>query len=442
MVEFWMQFAVVILCIAIGARYGGAGLGVAGGLGLAILVLFFHVKPSSPPINVILIIASVITCVAFLQASGGLDYLVSVSEKLLRKNPNRITFMGPMVCFFACLFCGSSYVAFSVWPVIAEVAIEARVRPERALSMSVIASQTALTGSPMSAATASLIAILAPQGVTPLMIMLTCIPACFLGTLIGCIFMYKRGPELANDPEFQRRVASGEFQDKPRAEKAAAQSFSSSSKLAVAIFGIGMLCVVLLGTFNQVLPSWTVGEKVVKLSVSEMMQIVMLAVACIMMVCCKIPPSKAVSGSVFRSGMTGVIAVFGIAWFTGTFFAQYSSLFTATFGEVLSSMPFLFLIALIVLAALLMSQGSTTATVMPLGVTLGIAPAFLVAMYPAVSFLFVIPAGATMVSCIAFDRTGTTKIGKYVLNHSYMLPGIVSVLSSVALAYCFSLLVF
>lgn len=174
---FWMELAVVIIAIFIGAKWGGAGLGAAGGIGLGVLVFGFGMQPGAPPVSVLLIITAVITCASILQGSGGLDFLVSIAEKLLRRNPKNITFMGPLVCYLFTLFCGTAYVAFSVYPVIAEVAIGARVRPERPLTMSVIGAQSGITGSPMSAATGAMIALLAVKGVTPLQIFSVAIPA-------------------------------------------------------------------------------------------------------------------------------------------------------------------------------------------------------------------------------------------------------------------------
>ena len=201
---FWMQLIVVVIAIGIGAKWGGLGLGAAGGLGLFVLVFFFGLKPGNPPVSVLLIMVAVVSCASILQGSGGLDYLVGIAERILRRNPQHITFMGPLVCFFFTLLCGTGYVAFAVYPVIAEVAAAARVRPERPLSMSVIGAQAAITGSPMSAATAAMIGLFAAQGVLPFHIFAVCIPATFLGVLVGCAFVYKRGAELEKDPEFLR----------------------------------------------------------------------------------------------------------------------------------------------------------------------------------------------------------------------------------------------
>ena len=443
---FWLQFITVIVAIAIGAKWGGLGLAGGGGIGLFVLVFFLGMAPGSPPINVLLIMAAVLICVSILQGSGGLDLLVGVAERLLRRNPNHITFMGPLVCYFFTLLCGTGYIAFSVFPVIAEVAISARVRPERPLTMSVVGAQAAITGSPLSAASALMIGTLAAKGVAPFQIFAVAIPACLAAVLVGCAFMYKKGLELQNDPEFQRRLAAGEFTTPPAADPTAGQSlmdrFSPESRRAVILFLIGLAVVVFFGTFPQLLPTWEKAGKIQRMSIPHMVQIIMLCFAGLIMVLAKVEPKKLASGSVFRSGLIGMCAVYGIAWMTSTFFNFYKPLFVQEFGQFIQSYPIVFAVALFFLSSVLFSQGATLAALLPVGIALNIAPADLVWMFPACNGVFVIPAGGSLIACIAFDRTGTTKIGNFVLNHSYQLPSLVTTGTSLVFAYFLSKIVF
>ena len=427
---FWMELAVLVIAIAIGARWGGLGLGAAGGIGLAVMVFVFGLKPGAPPISVLMIMTAVVACCSVLQGSGGLDFLVNVASKLLRKHPKYITIIAPFLCYCFTLFCGTAYVAFALYPVIAEVAAGAMVRPERAMSMSVIGAQAAIVGSPMSAATAAMIGLLAVSGVTPFQIFMITIPAGLLAVGVGCALMYKWGKELADDPEFQRRVQTGEF--KPSTATIPDQKFPPNAKRAVAVFAVGLALVVFYGASPELLPSWTAESgKVTRLSIPHMVQILMLMVAGFIMVIANVEPKKLSTGSVFQAGLTGMVAVFGISWLTDTFFTAYKPLFIDVFGETLSSMPALFAFILFALSAVLFSQGATVTALMPLGLALGIAPTDTLWMFPAVNGYFFIPAGGAIIACIAFDRTGTMRIGKYVLNHSYMIPGLV-----VTFAHC------
>ena len=295
----------------------GIGLGVAGGFGLAILTLGFGLPVGEMPTSVVFIIMTVITCVSLLQGAGGLDYMISMAEKILRKKPSAITFLGPLVSYIFTVICGTSYVAFSVYPVIAEIAINAKVRPERAMSMSVIASNMAVCASPTSAIAAAMIAITAPIGVTPLSLLAVTVPACLIGVLVGCLFVYKRGAELADDPEFKRRVATGQFQEDYVLERDT-QNATTSAKVSVVIFLLAIAIIVGMTSHPDLLPNIGPGGK--PISVPTLLQIMMLATGAIIMVVCRVPRDKLDSGSVFKSGLIGAVGILGISWMTDTFF--------------------------------------------------------------------------------------------------------------------------
>lgn len=433
MTLFLVQFLIVLVCIGLGGRFGGIGLGAAGGLGLAILTFGFGLPPDSPPITVISIIIAVITCVTILQAAGGLDLLVTMAEKILRKWPGAITFLGPFVAFLFTVLCGTGYVAFSVYPVIAEIATDARVRPERAMSMSVIAANFGLIASPVSAVITGTLAILAGLHVSALDILSVTVPGTLLGCLAGCLFVWKRGNELDNEPEFQRRIAEGTF--KPlKTQENKDETASGKARKGLVIFIIGILLVVLMGSVPELRPLWNDGHTIKRMDVPTTLQIIMLTTACIIMLICRIPPLSLDSGSVFKSGLVGVVAIFGLSWMMNSFFAAWSDLFNSAYRDFQN--PLLFGLLVFILSAVIYSPAATAVALFPAGVMMGYPAATLIALLPLTCGSFIIPGGA-QIGCVAFDRTGTTKIGKYVVNHSYMLPGLVTTLSSSV--FCFLL---
>lgn len=422
---FWFLLALILVCLAIGGRYSGIGLGAAGGFGLAVLTIGFGLPLGDPPVSVIFIIMAVITCVSILQGAGGLDFLVSVAEKILRKKPSAVTFLGPLVCYFFTVICGTSYVAFSVYPVIAEIAISARIRPERAMSMSVIASNMAIPASPTSAITAAMIAIAAPIGVTPFALLLVTFPACLIGVLIGCLFVYKRGAELENDPEFKRRVASGEFCEYAAIADKSQAAATKQAKISLAIFLCSIAAIIAVSSFPALMPKLA-GKA---MSIPSLLQVVMLATGAIIMVACKVPRDRLDSGSVFKAGLVGAVGILGISWMTDTFFSAYIGFIKELSAAVLIHYPALFGIALFIASMVLYSPAATAVALMPIAVSLGLSPAMIVGLLPATCAVFIIPGGA-QIGCVAFDRTGTTKIGRFGFNHSYLLPGLVSLFAS------------
>jgi anaerobic C4-dicarboxylate transporter-like protein len=406
-----------------------------GGLGVAVLAFVFGERPTEPPIDVMLMIAAVCTAAACLQASGGMDYLVKLAEKALRKYPPAITFVAPLVAYLFTLFAGTGHVAYAILPVIAEVSRDAGVRPERPMSISVIASQQAITASPISAATVALLALLAPAQVTLLDILKVCIPATLLGVLVGAAVVFKRGVELADDPGYRQKLASGELKvEEPPAAAAADGGVPltpPTAKVAVVLFLLAAIAIVFLGSFPALRPAWTVGDKVVSMGMAHAIEMVMLSVSAAMVLFCKANVEAVAKGTVFRAGMVAVIAIFGIAWLGDTFFQNHLAEIQPPLERVVQSVPWLFAVALFVLSILLYSQAATIRALGPLGVALGLPPFGLIGAFPAVNGYFVIPNYPTVVAAINFDRTGTTGIGKYVLNHSFQLPGLAATITAV-----------
>ena len=417
-----LQLLIVLIAIIIGARLGGIGLGVMGGIGLAFLIFVFGLQPTAPPIDVMLMIVAVISAASCMQAAGGLDYMVKLAEKVLRKNPSHVTILSPIVTYLFTFIAGTGHVAYSVLPVIAEVARETKIRPERPLGIAIIASQQAITASPISAATVALLGLL--PGVTLFDIMVITVPATLVGVLVGAFCSMKVGKELLDDPEYQRRVKEGLIGDD--SVKTADVANANKAKWSVIIFLMATLLIVLFGSISELRPTFMVEGKAVMMDMPSIIEILMLSAAALILLFLRIDGIEAVKGSVFPAGMQAVIAIFGIAWMGDTFIKGNIEQLTGSIESIVQSMPWLFGLALFVMSILLYSQAATVRAIVPLGLALGISPYLLIAMFPAVNGYFFIPNYPTVVAAINFDRTGTTGIGKYVLNHSFMMPGLVA----------------
>lgn len=432
----YVQFLVVLFAIFIGARVGGIGLGVFGMIGLGILVFGFGLKIGKPPVDVMLMIVAVITAAAALQGAGGLDYLVKIAEKILRRNPAMITIVAPIVCYIFTLFSGTGHIAYSLLPIISEIAIESKIRPERPLSISVIASQQAITASPISAATSALLTaeLLGGKGIELSDILIIAIPATLLGVIVGAIVMSFVGIDLEKDSRYQEFLKKR--QDKKITAEVSTSEINSGAKTAVVLFLLGVLGIVVFGSVPSLRSSFVQEDGSVSvLGMAEVIEIIMMSVGGLILVFSKTDVTKVVKGSVFLAGMQAVIAIFGIAWLGDTFFQGNIDFFKTNIEHIVKEYPFLFAAALFIMSIFLFSQAATVRTLYPLGISLGIPPMMLVMMFPAVNGYFVIPNYPTLVAAINFDRTGTTRIGKYVLNHSFQIPGFVATIVALAVGY-------
>lgn len=421
-----IQLIFVLLAIIIGARLGGIGLGVMGGIGLSVLMFVFGLEPTSPPIDVMLMIAAVISAASCMQAAGGLDYMVSVAERILRRNPSHVTILAPLVTYTLTFLAGTGHVAYAVLPVIAEVATDSKIRPERPLGIAVIASQQGITASPISAATVALLGLLAGYGISLFDILKICVPATLIGIVAGALFSMRVGKELLDDPEYQRRVREGEFTQEKSKKTIVENPFKA--KASVAIFLAATVLIVLFGSLPELRPSF--GGKAVGMPV--LIEILMLSAAALILLVTRTDGIKATRGSIFPAGMQAVIAIFGIAWLGDTFINGNIGELTGSIEGIVQSMPWLFGVALFVMSILLYSQAATIRAIAPLGIALGISPFMMIALFPAVNGYFFIPNYPTVVAAINFDRTGTTHIGRWLLNHSFMMPGLITTVVSIA----------
>lgn len=434
-----LQLAIVLALIFIGARVGGVGLGIYGMAGVFILVFIFGLKPGNIPIDVMLIIVSVITAVASLQAAGGMDYLVGLAAKFLRRHPHHITFYGPLTTWLFCLVAGTAHTAYSLLPIISEVATNSKIRPERPMSVATIAASLGITGSPVSAATAAVIStdLLGGSGIELKDILLISVPASLIAILVSSFVQNFVGKELEDDPEYQRRVREGLIQ--PEAEMKKLQELEHHpeprAKWAVAAFLMGVLLVIFFGSFPQLRPTFMTDSGETRLSMAETIEIIMMGVSALILILGKADVKQVVSGNIFAAGMSAMVAIFGIAWMGDTFFNGNIDFFKEHIADLVNQYPFLFSIALFIMSIMLFSQAATVRTLYPLGIGLGIPPLALIAMFPAVNGYFFIPNYPTEVAAINFDRTGTTRIGRYVLNHSFQLSGFITTFVSIGVSY-------
>lgn len=427
----WLQLLFVLLAIIVGARVGGIGLGVFGGLGLAVLTFIFGLEPTTPPIDVMLMIVAVIAAAGCMQAAGGLDLMVKWAEKILRRHPQRITLLSPLVTYLFTFFAGTGHVAYSVLPVIAEVARETGIRPERPMGIAVIASQQAITASPISAATVALLSMLAGYHITLFDILKISIPCTLVGVLVGALYSMRVGKELKDDPVYQARLKSGELSG---ANYCTAEVANPGKALTSVLLFLGATVgIVLFGSIDSLRPSFQTSEGVVVMQMAHIIEVLMLSVAALILLLTGTSGMKAAKSSVFNAGMQAVVAIFGIAWMGDTFISGNIAVIKENIFGLVTDMPWLFGIALFVMSILLFSQAATIRALLPLGMALGISPYMLIALFPAVNGYFFIPNYPTVVAAINFDTTGTTRIGKYVLNHSFMMPGLISTIVAVGL---------
>ena len=418
---------------------GGIGLGVFGGIGLAVMAFGFQIQPTSPPIDVMLMIMAVVSAAAAMQAAGGLDYLVRVATRVLHRNPRYITFIAPAVTYAFTVVAGTGHVAYSVLPVIAEVSRRNGIRPERPLSMAVIASQFAIVASPVAAAVVSVVHYLEPQHISLIDVLKVTVPSTILGIGLACVFVNRMGKELADDPSYQQLLKDPEYV-KLNAVDAVTEDapLKPTAKTSVRIFLAAALLVVLMGAVKGLRPVFG-GEH---MGMAHTIEIVMLSAAALIILICKPDGNEITQGSVFHAGMRAVIAVFGVAWMGDTLMQAHLPELKAAVSSLVQTAPWTFAFSLFVLSVLVNSQGATVATLFPVGIALGVPAPILIGTLVAVNGYFFIPNYGPIIASIDFDTTGTTRIGRYIFNHSFMLPGLLSMAFSLALGLLFAQMFF
>uniref|UniRef100_A0AB33J933 Anaerobic C4-dicarboxylate transporter n=1 Tax=Prevotella sp. GTC17259 TaxID=3236795 RepID=A0AB33J933_9BACT len=479
-ITMFVELLIVLLALWVGSRYGSLALGAISGIGLALLVFGFGLKPGSPPTDVIYIIIAAVTCAGIMQASGGMDWLIQVAERLLRKHPERITFLAPLCTFVLTVLVGTGHVVYTLMPIICDIALKKGIRPERPCGIASVASQIGITCSPIAAAVVAFVTISGENGfdVTIPQVLMITIPACLCGIIAASAASYHRGLDLDKDPEFQRKLQDPAQYAYIYGGTATTldKKVAPESKRAVYIFFAALAVIVLFAVFQNLLPTYTqieaidgakdvvlgngvtesakqlakagvlvagVTEKAtVSLKMNLVIQIVMISAAALMIILCKASPKKAVAGAVWQSGMVAVVAIYGIAWLADTYFSNYMDQMQAMLGDMVAAYPWTIAIAFFAVSVLINSQGAVVVAMLPLAYKLGIDGWVLLGVMPSVYGYFFIPNYPSDIATVNFDRSGTTVIGKYLLNHSFMMPGMIHVVVATVVGYALSFLIY
>jgi anaerobic C4-dicarboxylate transporter DcuA len=423
-----LEIVVILGALMMGARAGGVGLGLWGAVGLLVLVVGFGIPPGSIPGDVILIVLTVIMAASAMEVAGGIDFLVRIAEKIIRKNPKQVTIVAPLVTYGFTFAAGTGHIVYPLLPVIYEVAHENGIRPERPVAIATIASQQAITASPVSAATAAMITLLESHGVGLVQILLICVPSTLIAVLIAAFAQLRVGKELKDDPEYQKLIASGELEPPGKTKGAELPPLKKGAKASAFMFLGGVALVVLAGIFKGLR---TVGG--VEVSMANSIAIVMLTVAALILLVTKVAVVEIPRCKTCQSGISAIIGILGLAWLGDTFMDANSEVIIGSLKHMATAAPWTFSIGLFIASMLLFSQAATAKTLMPLGISLGIPIPYLIGMFPAVNGYFFIPNYGTLIAAMQFDRSRTTRIGKYLLNHSFMLPGIICTIGAVTI---------
>lgn len=539
--QFVIQLAIVLICLFYGARKGGIALGMLGGVGLIVLVFGFGIEPGKPAIDVMLTILAVVVTSATLQASGGLDVMLQIAEKMLRKNPKYVSILAPFVTCFLTILCGTGHVVYTMLPIIYDIAIKNGIRPERPMAASSIASQMGIIASPVSVAVVTLTAFLV-NAKTPLAgfdgyldLLKITVPSTLCGVLAIGIFSWFRGKDLDKDAEFQAKLQDPTFKQYVYGDSTSLldKKLPQSSWNAMWIFFGAILVVALLGYFKELRPafdksvpaqvlevvsydktvkSFNVKEgkivatakdgivaldvkdnkakakttyshveiynekgelaqtisaqdnnsvvihtadkaetidnativlkdsmtKKVNISMVHVIQIFMLLAGALIVIFTKTEPSKISKNEIFRSGMIALVAVFGISWMAETMFTVHTPMMKATLGDVVKTYPWTYAVMLLLISKFVNSQAAALVAFVPLALGIGVDPAIILAFASACYGYYILPTYPSDLAAIQFDRSGTTRIGKFVINHSFILPGLIGVITSCIFGYIFT----
>lgn len=538
--QFTLQLIVVLGCLFYGAKKGGMALGILGGIGLIILVFAFEMKPGKPAVDVILTILAVVVASATLQATGGLDVMLQIAEKVLRKHPKFVCILAPFIGWLLTILCGTGHTVYTLLPIIYDVSIKSGVRPERPMAATTISSQMGIVASPVSVAGVSMVAVLLGTGTVHIEgfssyidLLKVTIPSTLTGVILIGIWSIFRGKDLDKDPEFQEKIKDPEqrkyIYGSDDVKSLIGVKLPAKQWNAMWIFLAAIAVVAILGYYKELRPSWTsnvagksieiivdkkaaktinvkdgqvvsmvsegkvvsnvkdnkakdatkfngveiynkdkkltqsimlqdgnvvikAGEKtetinnatiVVKdtfkrtspLGMVDTIQIFMLLAASIMMIYSGIKAAKIAQNEIFHSGMVALVAIYGISWMADTMFAAHIEMLKSSLGAVMVAYPWTYIVVGMLISKFLNSQAAAAATFVPLAVQIGVDPGVIIAFASACYGYFILPTYPSDLAAIQFDRSGTTKIGKYVINHSFIIPGFIGVFTSCGVGY-------
>ena len=438
--EMLLGFLVLLACLLVGVRHGGIGLAVISGIGLVIFTFVFGYKPGTPPIDVMLTILAVVTCAGFLQTSGGLTVMLKYAEKFLRNNPKHVTILAPLTTWFLTVLCGTGHVVYTMFPIIYDIAIKQNIRPERPMAVASVASQMGICASPVSVAIVSIVGFMATAGhnYTVLQILAVAMPATGLGVLCAAIWSYRRGKDLDKDERFQEFIKDPTNRDYVYGdtESLLGKELPASFYHAMYIFFAGIIVIAVLGNFSDLLPHFPNAKGEMKaISMTAVIQMVMLLVAAIILIVCKVKAKDVGNSQVFKSGVVALVSVYGVAWMANTFFSAHMSFLRDFLGNAVAEYPWAFAIIAFLTSKLVNSQAAAIAIVFPMALSVGMDPVIIMSFISACYGYFFLPTYPSDLACIGFDRSGTTRIGKYILNHSFMIPGLIGVISGCCVGF-------
>ncbi|ENQ6619796.1 anaerobic C4-dicarboxylate transporter [Campylobacter lari] len=448
--QFSIQLAVVLICLFYGAKKGGIALGLLGGIGLLVLSFGFAVAPGKPSIDVMLTILAVVVASATLQASGGLDVMLQVAERVLRKNPKFLTILAPFVTCILTMLCGTGHVVYTMMPIIYDIAIKNGIRPERPMAASSISSQLGIIASPVSVAVVSLTALLLNPEINkhPLVgfdgyvdLLAITIPSTLVGVLAIGIFSWFRGKDLDKDADFQARIKDPEQREYIYGDSKTllGQKLPTIQWVAMWIFLGAIAIVAILGAFPELRPQFTSKGVTKPMNMVAVIQMFMLLAGAALIIFTKLDASKIAKNEIFKSGMIALVAVFGISWMADTMFAVHTPMMKESLGNIVIEHPWTYAVMLLLISKFVNSQAAAIAAFVPLALGIGVEPGIIIAFAAACYGYYILPTYPSDLATIQFDRSGTTKIGKFVINHSFILPGLIGVIVSCIVGYFLAL---